>query len=155
VVLVIALTAGAGTAFAYDSPGQSTDNATDIILWYGDNLTIESGNLTLTVVGLEDALVEATEAQATIITNNQTAIANQYLALLVVALVIALVFWQRTLFLYMLAVPVSMVYGLTLAADSDNGSSLWVAGIIIAVIGTYCLFKAVMMGLETYKARQK
>lgn len=155
IILLIALAAGVSPAFAFDLPGQSSDNATDVVLWYGDNLTMESGNLTLTIVDLEDALTAAAEAQAATITDNQTTISNQYLALLIVALIIALVFWQRTLFLYMLAVPVCMVYGLSLAANSDNGSSLWVSGIIVAVIGTYCLFKAVMLGLEDYRARRK
>ena len=44
VALAIALVAGASPAFAFDPPDQGTDNATDIILWYGDNLTIESGS---------------------------------------------------------------------------------------------------------------
>lgn len=73
---------------------------------------------------------------------------------LVVALIVALVFWQRNLFLYTLVVPVCMVYGLTLAADNTNGSPLWVSGIIVAIIGTYCLFKVVMMGLESFKAKR-
>ncbi len=155
VVLVILLMAGAAPVFAFDPPGQGADNATDTILWYGDNLTIESDNLTLTIVDLEDALVAAAEAQAEVLTANQTSVANQYLALLLVTLIVALAFWKNNLFLYALAMPVSMVYGLSLATDAVSGSSLWVTGIIIAIIGTYCLFKVVMIGLEDVKARRK
>jgi len=153
-LLAALIAAGTSPVFAFTPPSQSSDNATDVILWYGDNVTIESANVTLTIVDLEDALTAAAEAQATVITENQSSISNDYLALLIVAFIIALVFWQRTLFLYILAMPVCMVYGLTLAADNTTQSSLWVSGIIVAVIGTYCFFKAVMMGIEDYKRRK-
>lgn len=151
-VLVILLVVWATPVYAFDPPSQPTDNATDVILWYGDNLTIEAAAVTIT--GFEDAMVAAAEAQAAALVKGQGDITGNYLTLLLVALIVALAFWKQNLFLFLLTVPVSTVYGLTLAADEESGSPIWVAGIIIAIIGTYCLFKVVMMGLERAKERR-
>lgn len=80
---------------------------------------------------------------------------DAFTALAVVAAITALAFWRDNLFLYALAVPVTMVYGFTLAAGEANGSPLWIGGIIIAIIGMYCLFKVATMGLGEIKARRK
>ncbi len=76
-------------------------------------------------------------------------------ALFTVAGIIALAFWQKSPFLYLLAVAPAVVYGLTLAAGETNGSPLWVAGVTIAIIGMYCLFKVVIMGLGEFKRRRE
>ena len=115
-------------AFAYSPPGQGTDNATDIILWHGDNVTIESANLTGTVEvsGLNDTLDD---------------IAADYLAFIVVAFFLVLVFMKQSIILDALGVPVTFVYGLTLASGETVYSTLWVAGLAIAIIGLYLLYK--------------
>jgi len=71
----------------------------------------------------------------------------------------ALAIWafcqKKDLFPYLMVVPVALVYGLSLASSSENGSALWVGGVIIAIIGTACLFKAVMVGFEKVRARRR
>ena len=134
---LMVLVAFASPVMAYDPPAQGTDNATDIIIWYGDNLTV-SGDFTitsgeLTITGVEDFLTSV-------------------LLLLIVVGITALAFWQKqNIMLWIVACPVAVVYGLTTAAGATINSSLWVAGIAVAVIGLYCLYKVVMIGLEGFK----
>lgn len=141
---------------AFDPPAQGTDNATDVILWHGDNLTIETikeHNLAITEFsGLEDALVAAAEAQATAINENNTAIAADAILLVLVALLIALAFGQKSWVLYALASPVGVVYGLSLATGADN-NALWVVGVVIAIIGTYLLYRIIIAALGWRKKK--
>ncbi len=67
---------------------------------------------------------------------------------LIAGAIIGLAFWRKNIFLYILATPVSLVYGLGLASENEVKSLLWVAGVIIALIGTYCLIKVAMAGFE-------
>jgi hypothetical protein len=55
-----------------------------------------------------------------------------------------LVFWKRHIFLYLLALPVNVVYGFYMASDTTIYSTSWVIGIVIAIVGVFCLFQAVM-----------
>jgi hypothetical protein len=67
--------------------------------------------------------------------------------LLILILLLAfngLVFWKRHIFLYLLALPVNVVYGFYMASDTVIYSTSWVIGIIIAIVGVFCLFQAVM-----------
>ncbi len=126
---------------AFSPPGQGADNATDVIVWHGDNLTLDT-------TGLNDALVDV---ESTV--NN---IGEELFALLVVGSIMALIFWQRNLFLFILGAPVAIIYGLTLTGPSPDWSLFfWIAGVIIAIIGTYCLFKAAMLGLENIRGRKE
>jgi hypothetical protein len=52
-----------------------------------------------------------------------------------------LTFWQRHIFLYILACPLNVVYGLYLAADGTMYSTTWVIGIIICILGLFCLYR--------------
>ena len=52
-----------------------------------------------------------------------------------------LVIQQKNPFLYLILVVPNMVYGLNLAADNAVKSPLWLAGVTIAVIGTFYLFR--------------
>lgn len=74
--------------------------------------------------------------------------------LAIVSLLFGLIFWQKRVFLYALGVPVGMVYGLSLANDNDVLSALWVMGIIIAIIGTYCFVRVIEAGLNWAKDRK-
>jgi hypothetical protein len=54
------------SALAYSPPDQSSDNATDVIIWHGDsaNITLSgnitvSGNATITIPGLQDDMKAA------------------------------------------------------------------------------------------------
>lgn len=67
--------------------------------------------------------------------------------------IFALAFWQNNIFLYIVAVPAGMVFGLLLADGSTIGSSMWVSGVVVAVIATFCLYRAANMGFEAVMRR--
>jgi hypothetical protein len=48
-------------AKAFSEPVQGTDNATDVVLWYGENFTIQSGELNINITGLPEAISDALE----------------------------------------------------------------------------------------------
>lgn len=131
--------------YAYTPPEQGSANATDIILWHGDNLTISTANVTIT--SLEDAMVAAAEAQAAAINDNNSDIAAGYLLLLIMAMLIALVFWQKSILLYSVGGPVAIVYGLSLAT-ADAELSLWLAGVVIAIIGTSFVYQVIKIAFD-------
>ncbi len=94
------------------------------------------------------------ELTITGLTEAMTTIAGNFFGFTIIAFFICLVFWQKNVVLYAVAVPVTIIYGLVLAADVTSASPLWVSGIAISVIGIYCLFKAVMMGFEWVSERK-
>jgi len=65
-----------------------------------------------------------------------------FLLLFVVALITALAIWKRdSIFLRIIAAPVLIIYGLSLAdGATGTGTALWVAGVIVAIIGTSFIF---------------
>lgn len=73
------------------------------------------------------------------------------LALMMFVLVLAL--WQKSLFLYMMASPLCVVYGLGVADGHEIGSALFVGGVVIIVIGVYCLVRAALIGFGLIKGR--
>ena len=133
--------------YAYTPPEQGSENATDIIIWHGDNITIESANLTgtITIDSLEDALVAAAEAHA-------AAVAEDFLTLIIMALLIALVFWQKTIILYAIGALVTIVYGLSLAQPGAE-QSMWMAGVAIAFIGTYFFYRIIMIAFDWVRSK--
>ncbi len=139
--LLLALFIPAGTAYAYDTPSQGTDNATDIILWYGDNLTIESA----TVSG---------EIEITGLTDSNESIAGDFLAFIIVAFIIVIALTKDKDIIDALACPVSIIYGFTLASGQTVYSQLWVAGIALVLIGLYFLFRIVIRGINKRKAQK-
>lgn len=128
ILLMIVMALIPVSAYAYTPPGQGTDNATDVILWNGDNVTIETANLTGTV-------------SISGLNNQLETISEDYLAFVLVAFLIVLALWQGSAVLQGMAVPVSFVYGITRAAEETTYSPLWLAGVGIALIGLYLLFK--------------
>lgn len=73
------------------------------------------------------------------------------LAFLLVAFIIWMAFrpdGKDSIFLNAMACPVCVVYGLRLAAAETIYTSLWVSGVVIAIIGTGCFIKAVMNSLK-------
>lgn len=50
---------------------------------------------------------------------------------------------RHGMFLWFLATPVNIVYGFFLAATATLYDPFWVTGIIVAILGLYCLFRAV------------
>ncbi len=82
-------------------------------------------------------------------------VVNSILSFVVFAFLLNLVVKERHPFLYIVSTPATLVYGLYLAATSDGGSFLWVAGLVFTVIGFFLLFKAVVWGIQTVKRRQE
>ncbi len=147
--------------YAFDAPTQGTDNATDVVLWYGDNLTLNnvtlnpvqfSGSIYLsnnvTISDLEDSMTTSAEAGATIIADALVDVAVDYLAFLIVAFLIAIIMKKDTIALNAVGVAVAMVYGLRTAADQVVFSELWVAGVAIALIGLYFLYRVASAGFS-------
>lgn len=120
------------TAYAFDTPNQSTDNATDVILWPADDLTVN-----VDTTGIEGSIDDSSE---------------QFFIMALTALIIGLVFWQKqSLFLRLAGVPVAIVYGLTVASVATYTLALWVDGVIIAVIGLYFLYSPALSIIQRAK----
>lgn len=66
--------------------------------------------------------------------------------LLTVLFIIVIVLWQNKTFLTAIGIPVTWVYGFSMAADETVLSDMWVAGIAIGLLGVYFLYKLVMQG---------
>lgn len=138
----------ASPVLAFDTPTQdTTTNATDVLIWYGNNLTIDSANIT--IENLEDALM---------------ALWSNLLSFVLALLVTVLALWsnrphlvnsQKSQFLLLLAVPVDLVYGLALAAGSAVKSPQWVEGVIVAIIGTFCLVKVVLNQIAITRSKKR
>ncbi len=146
VALLLILTATPAEAFTM--PTVNAENVTDVMLWVGDNLTLQSvtvngqlsgsanltGNVTsdiiltgeVTIVGLTDSLED---------------IAASFLAFLMVVFFIILVIIKRSIVLTGLACPVALVYGLLFASNQTVYSAEWVSGVAIAVLGIYFLYE--------------
>ena len=75
--------------------------------------------------------------------------------LLIIALINVLALQQKSVFIYLIAVPLNMVYGLNLAADNTVNSPLWIAGVTIAVIGTFYLFRVAVSEAVPMKRMRK
>ena len=69
---------------------------------------------------------------------------SQIITFLVVALVIGLVFWQRSIVWYSVGAPLCIVYGLSLATPGAE-LSMWVVGVAIALIGTSFMYQIIMI----------
>lgn len=130
----------------------TTANATYII--ETDNFTATIGD-NLTITDLDTALSAAAEAGAAEMGDQLQDVVDSALAFLIMAGVTALAFWQRNVFLYLLAVMVDYIYGLTFASSNTVGSAAWVGGVTVAVIGTFCLFRAAMDAWPDIKAKMR
>lgn len=149
-----AMSAGAGSGFQNITvtASPSTANATYII--ETDNFTIQLGdNITVTDFGNIMTATATTLGES--LGSEYSDLVASILAFLIMAAITILAFWQRNVFLYMLACPVDLVYGLTFAANNDVNSAAWVGGIIVAIIGTFCLFRVSIDAWPELKARLK
>lgn len=124
VIIVIWLIIPGARASAYTEPEQGSDNATDVIVWQGDTLNID----------LSDVVEETAE---------------QLFTFIVVAALATWAIMNKGWFLKLVVCPVLIVYGLRLAGGETLFYPLWVAGVVIAVIGTYFLYQqaALLAGL--------
>jgi hypothetical protein len=133
---LLAVLIPAGSAFAFDPPAQSTDNATDVVVWHGDNLTINS----VAITGLTDS---------------NEKIADDYLSFIIMAFIVILALTIKGnagLVVSGIAVPVTMVYGFRMASEYVVYTSLWMMGLCIGLGGVFFLFKLVMQGFSKKKA---
>ena len=55
-----------------------------------------------------------------------------------------LAFWQKNSFLYLAACVINLKFGLYFASEQTVGDTKWVMGVIITVIGLFCLFRVVV-----------
>ncbi|MDD5338166.1 MAG: hypothetical protein PHG35_01975 [Dehalococcoidales bacterium] len=103
---------------------------------------------------MEDALIAAEQARADHQAETLASILSLVLCVLISALAFlsSKIFGKESLFLYLLAAPVDMVYGLNFAANNAVNSAPWVEGIIITVVGLYCLFHAAIGAWKTRKS---
>ena len=76
------------------------------------------------------------------------------IVLVLVLALTALAFWKDETFIYLMAAPVNLIYGLSLAATATD-TATWVLGSIVAVIGTFCLFKIVARELMPIIRRRR
>lgn len=80
-----------------------------------------------------------------------TSLLQIIIELTILALFNALAFWQRHIFLYILVAIGDIVFGLYYAFQTDPftgtaamNTPTWVIGILVVVLGFFCLFRAAM-----------
>ncbi|MBE3140043.1 MAG: hypothetical protein IMZ53_05610 [Thermoplasmata archaeon] len=151
-----------GDAETANSTGYSLDtNGYYVSAWgyLADNVTYTGTYITATIGGgAMTAIATALTAIATTLTSTVASL----ISLLIVVLITALAFWanrpglkpkQRSPFLLLIACPVDLIYGLAIAAGSVVKSASWVEGIMVAVIGTFCLIKVVLDQISTHRIK--
>jgi hypothetical protein len=125
----------ASPVLAFDPPTQdATANATDVILWHGDNVTIQGWvdvNLDgdVDVIGVSDFL-------------------TNFFLFIVVSGVTAFVVLTNSIFGKSVTSILLLVYGLRMAIPEDIWSVAWMAGVVIALIGTGLLFRTIWESIK-------
>ena len=110
-------------------------NQTEI--FFGDNITIDSANITLESGELTIGnLKEAIDSGATIITESQEANVADVIILVVAVVLLVIAYWHRDRWLYVLAGFGMLVYAISFMEESLALSSL------IMVLSVYNFFKA-------------
>lgn len=137
-LLILAL---AAPIYAFTPPGQGTDNATDVILW-GDNVTL--------TVGVPGGLTVAGDVEIDLL---QDSLAN-LLAFIIVGSITAFVVLRKSNFGKSIASILLLVYGLRMAIPEDLWSVLWMAGVIIAMVGTGLIFGVVLEAIGKSKNKE-
>lgn len=130
-------------AYGFDTPDQDTTaNATDVVIWYGQNLTIDSvtGEFTITLDGFEDAMTAALEAQSDVLLQGLTVLVEYIVIFLLILVMAALGYWHRDRVLLAAAGFAFLLYGFYIW---DNSNWLYAAISILTVIaGIYLIIKA-------------
>lgn len=142
ITALLAILGLAAPVLAFDPPAQDTTaNATDVILW-GDNVTLTldiPDGVTLgevEVTGLSDFL-------------------DSVLLFIIMAGITAFVVLSKSIFGKCITSPLLIVYGCRMAIPEDIWSELWMAGVVIALIGTSLLFKVVWEAIKTKLTKDK
>ncbi len=141
-VLIVVLLGLASPAYAFTPPTQdNTDNATDIVLWYGDtaNVSITTANITLnpatiTISGLDTALIDANQLIVDVIADSITNITALIMMLVVMLGLAFLAYLREDKPLFLIAGLAFIVYGFSFFATSFYFSILMVlAGIFFFI----------------------
>lgn len=121
---LLAILGLASPVLAFDPPSQDTTaNATDVILW-GDNVTLTLEVPELEVTGVEDFL-------------------TNLFGFIIMAGITAFVVLSKSIFGKSITSVLLIAYGLRMAIPEDTWSVLWMAGVVIALIGTSLIFKVI------------
>jgi hypothetical protein len=136
--------------------GDYPENTTDgYLIYYGDAETANDTMVNLDATGeaYYSAFTEYPEGYSTSYSTDLVEgegmlligeTMQNLLLILIFVVLNGLAFWQRHIFLYCLAVPVDLIFGFYWAVQGELYSPEWAEGIIIAVIGIFCLFRVVM-----------
>jgi small-conductance mechanosensitive channel len=125
----------AAPVLATDPPIDATANASQMIIYYGENLTIDhiSGEFTITITDLENILRDAMESQTDAMVLGNTALLEYAVMFVLILAIIAFGYWGKDKWLLMLS-------GFGLVAFAFM---LWDWISIVAVIaGIYLVIKA-------------
>lgn len=129
-------------AYAFDPPTQGSDNATDVVLWHGDNstITIQSGNVTVTLdlTGILEMQNDVNDHKAELDRENHVETFKQWGLFIFIMFIIVLAFWHRDPLVYWLACIVSIAYSGVMAFAQDD----WRIAAVFVVFGIICGMKA-------------
>ena len=103
-----------------------------------------SENVTAAIDRLSDNLTYILQHIWDLKAVSETALIMLIIALVILALFNALAFWQRHVFLYILVAIGDIVFGLYYAASGTVYETQWVLGVLVVILGLFCMFRAVM-----------
>lgn len=110
-----------------------SENATEVILYYGDNLSI-SVNMTVGFTGIDTVVNNAVNNYVAGQTTMFTGIVASIIKLFLLAMIVLLAFWHRDKILYILACFMCLLYGFDYWTTSQTFSiALVIAGIVIFI----------------------
>lgn len=101
--------------------------------------------------GMEDIAIAIEKLNTTLDAGVEIdiSILSEFILMITISLIMFLALWKnRSILFRIIAAPVGLVYGLTLAASNTQDSTMWIAGVVIAIIGTSFLFTP---AIETIK----
>ncbi len=142
----------AAPVYAFDPPTQGTDNATDVILWPGDTVnvtanTILQGSVYVTSnasIYIEDVVEAELEGEVTVeVTGLEDFFDDIFLFIVIAAISAYAILKKDAVFAKIITSPLLIAYGARLAVTDTVYSTLWMAGVVIALIGTSLLFKVI------------
>lgn len=156
VICLYAVVVTAGEVHAYDLPVQS-GNVTDVILWYGDNVTANvtaivtanltgglelGGNLTLAIPSLSEDLESAAIAHAEEIMDRVETLIAQYFQTIFIAVVILVMHYfayrYREKWLCMIAGFAMILWAFPLWSTYPD---YWYMSILLVLVGMYDMAK--------------
>ncbi len=144
-VIAVAVFAVVSQASAYTPPGQSSDNATDVIIWHGDsaNITLSgnvtanvTGDLNVNIPGLGDDIENAAEAAAVAMMAQLLDMLKMVIEACIVVAVNFFAYHYRDRWLFVAAGFALMLYGFGLWDD------YYYLSILLVMTGIYNLGKA-------------